>query len=178
MRQRFASIWFPCLESSIYIYIYIYIYGIYIYGMSPSRCARGAWSTRPGRDVSTSGCCVRSCASFAAAPESHLRTVRAPRTTSERPILGYSRGCWLGQFWGTKVHVGLQRLCVWRSGLVGAVWRAVNLVAGGQSGCGATWPVWGGCALSSSGDPRGGWAVLSGTECLSLSSCSHVWSLL
>ena len=47
--------------------------------------------------------------------------------------------------------------------LEGGVGRhAVNLVAGGQSGCGATWPVRGERALFSLGDPGGRLGVLFG----------------
>merc|ERR1712224_612281 len=102
--------------------------------MGSPLAVRGSLEHQAWPGLRASRGCVRSCASFAAAPESHLRTVRAPRTTSKRPILGYLRGCWLGQFWGTEVHVGFQRMCVWRLGLTGAVWYVVNLVAGGQNG--------------------------------------------
>merc|ERR1712224_749215 len=133
--------------------------------MGSPLAVRGSLEHQAWPGLRASRGCVRSCASFAAAPESHLRTVRAPCTTSKRPILGYLRGCWLGQFWGTVVHVGFQRMCVWRLGLAGAVWYVVNLVAGGQNGwvppgrSGRT------CAVlfRRSGGRLG---VLSGTVCL------------
>ena len=90
-------------------------------------------------------------------------TVRAPRTTSERPLgglleevlAGPGLGNWSPRRPSTRVH--------WEAE-VGR--HAVNLVTVGQSGCSATWPVWGGRALFSSGDLGGTLDALSGTVCL------------
>ena len=104
----------------------------------------------------------RSCPWDGRARRATCGTVRAPRTTSERP-LGLLEGvlAWPGLGnWSPRLPSTRVR---WEGG-VG--WHAVNLVAGGQSGCGATWPVWGERALFSSGDLGGRLGVLSGTVCL------------
>ena len=104
----------------------------------------------------------RSCPWDGRARRATCGTARAPRTTSERPLgllegvlAGPGLGNWNPRRPSTRVR--------WEGG-VGRC--AVNLVVGGQSGCGATWPVWGGCALFSSGDLGGRLGILSGTVCL------------
>ena len=139
---------YVCMHVCIYACMHVCMYACMDVCTSgpPSRMCEAsleheAWSGRVDK------CLLRSGAV--------LRSQPCRRATSERcvPHVPPPRGpFWVtrrGADWASSGDVGLQRVCVWRS-RVG--WRRaalVNLVAGGQSGCGATWPVLGGRALFS-----------------------------